>query len=65
MSFEFSLQRKCCFVSHELGSSDLSPPAFHGLKKSLGTYGNVPFHLHSLGGSFPNPFSDVVLLISF
>lgn len=33
MSFEFSLQRKCYFLSRELGSSALSPPAFHGLKK--------------------------------
>lgn len=56
VSFGFSLQRKCCFVSRELGSSDLSPPAFPRVKKRPAAYGNVPFHPRSLGGSLPDSF---------
>lgn len=61
MSFGFSLLRKCCFVSHELGSCDLSPP-FHGVKK---IYDNSLFYPHSLGGLLPDSFSYMILLISF
>lgn len=56
VSFGFSLQRKCCFVSCELGASDLSPSAFPWVKKRPGAYGNVPFHPYSLGGSLPDSF---------
>lgn len=59
MSFGFSLQRKCCFLSCELGSSALSPPAFHGLKKARNIW------QYSISSTFCRRFTSQFCLLCY